>query len=109
MTDAPSYRDVIAHELRGVAMPQMARALAQDIEHALIDAGYCIERGWQSMDTAPRDGSAILVCLHGDDQMVVFYDAAPADAPGHVWHRIDGLSYHSSAITHWRPLAARPR
>lgn len=70
------------------------------------DAGWT--DGWRPIETAPRDGTEILVCMWDDHtMMVVNYEADPA-RPGHPWWTLDGQAYAEGAPTHWMPLPAPP-
>lgn len=66
--------------------------------------------GWRPIETAPKDGTEILVALCGGEWatslMVVSYDA---DQPDFPWITLDGgQGYHKDAPTHWMPLPPPP-
>jgi hypothetical protein len=63
---------------------------------------------WQPIETAPKDGTNILVSMWDTCVMlVVFYDGLRMEFP---WIALDGSSsYHHNAPTHWMPLPEVPR
>lgn len=69
---------------------------------ALAAAGYTIEQDWQPIETAPKDGTPVLVwwahwCNH------------PIVASWYVgWSAEEAISSSGPDPTHWRPLPARP-
>lgn len=60
-----------------------------------------VDEGWRLIETAPRDGSSMLVAFQSDDGewFVV------SDEWSLLW---DHLAYCTEA-THWRPLPAPPK
>lgn len=71
---------------------------------------------WQPIKTAPKDGTAVLLCLWGSEyparepthpeMIVASYDEATPDFP---WLTLDGANgYHADAPTHWMPLPDPP-
>lgn len=64
---------------------------------------------WQTTDSAPRDGSNILLCdaRVQDHQIVCYWDDQPKTIPFH-WATPDGCHYHAMAFTHWMPLPKAP-
>lgn len=65
---------------------------------------------WQPINTAPKDGTTILVCdaTHMDSQKIVFWDVDPKSPPGFHWFVEDAGAYHEKAFTHWKPLDPQP-
>lgn len=66
---------------------------------------------WQPIETAPRDGTDILVVWNaGGIQMVVGWDEdAEATINGRwAWATLDGPNYHENAFSHWMPLPEPP-
>lgn len=66
-------------------------------------------QAWQPIDTAPKDGTSVLVSdgrASGGFMNVVAYELD--DRGPWVWHTNDGISYHAEAFTHWMPLPAPP-
>lgn len=63
---------------------------------------------WQSIETAPKDGTDILVCAWTDTMIVVFFDDEAKD-PNYPWGTLDGPNYHKDAPTHWMQLPDPPR
>lgn len=63
-----------------------------------------VETEWQPIETAPRDGSDILVTdsrIQGGFMNVVSY--TDEDAPN-VWETQEFTVYHEDAFTHWMKL-----
>ena len=64
---------------------------------------------WQPIETAPRDGTAILLtdARIQDWTQVAFWDE---DRPnGYVWARDDASTFwHKDSFTHWMPLPRAP-
>lgn len=65
------------------------------------------ELAWQPIETGPKDGTEFLA--YGDEigWQVVDYDPSKRD-PAWCWAVTDGVTYHGSAFTHWRPLPDPP-
>lgn len=64
--------------------------------------------GWKKIETAPKDGTYILVCdaRVADGHMnVVSY--TEEDYPL-VWETQEFAAYHIDAFTHWAPLPEPP-
>lgn len=64
--------------------------------------------GWQPIETAPKDGTSILVCdarIVDWVQVVAWDDKGPAP---YKWALSDGPNYHVERFTHWQPLPAPP-
>jgi hypothetical protein len=63
---------------------------------------------WQPIETAPKDGTDILVAdyrVAGGFMNVVAY--TDEDFPN-VWETQEFLAYHHEAFTHWMPLPNPP-
>ena len=60
------------------------------------------ERGWQPIETAPKDGDDILVEWNDGGTMLV----VSWDEKAERWATLDGLSYHPDAFKAWRTLPA---
>jgi len=63
---------------------------------------------WKPIDTAPTDGTYILVCdsaVGGGHMTVVSY--TEEDYPD-VWETAEFCVYHETAFTHWMPLPTPP-
>ena len=69
---------------------------------------------WRTMESAPRDGSFILLCRAGEDYeysthvyvgTYVLFDDDPCDC---VW-LADGLYHSDGCFTHWMPLPEPPK
>lgn len=66
-------------------------------------------QGWQTIDTAPKDGTDILLSdsrVKGGFQTVASYELV--DGSDWVWHTNDGPAYHWAAFTHWMHLPTPP-
>ena len=68
---------------------------------------------WQPIETAPKDGTSILVCIARllDSHKVVFWnEEAVADEHGLFSWEIEDTdtAYHENAFTHWMPLPDPP-
>jgi len=65
---------------------------------------------WQPIETAPKDGTAILaidVNIEDTHQIVYYEERHPKSL--YVWHMSDSCSvYHRDRFTHWMPLPAQP-
>jgi hypothetical protein len=61
---------------------------------------------WQPMDTAPKDGTQILIYTGDAIEPTIFLAGYDADTTYRGWYD-DGGS-HISMITHWMPLPAPP-
>ncbi len=64
---------------------------------------------WQDISTAPKDGTAFIAYLASGNYVCVEYGDSAVESPNHVWHTLDGISYHSEAFSHWMPLPAPPQ
>jgi hypothetical protein len=60
---------------------------------------------WKTADSAPKDGTDILVCLFGNTFAVVFWDDE-GTSPTHHWQTADGITYHDDAPRLWMPIPA---
>ncbi len=66
---------------------------------------------WQPIDTAPKDGTDLLV--HWDENktaegcLVVSWNDDPTRV-GWQWETLDGPFYHREAFSHWMPLPPSP-
>ncbi len=61
------------------------------------------DNGWRSIDSAPKDGTDILVCEAGRQgvEMVAWKGGEKRGG----WHTEDGsTSYGDGIFTHWQPL-----
>ena len=65
---------------------------------------------WQSIDTAPKDGSRYLACvgLTGEIQVARFVDGCPRFLTHELFLKYEGR-YESYPITHWMPLPVEPK
>lgn len=62
---------------------------------------------WQPIETAPKDGSAILAWGAGLGHLIAAFDREYGW--GYRWCMLDGQNYSfASSLTHWLPLPAPP-
>ncbi len=63
---------------------------------------------WLDIDTAPLDGTDILLLTHDGMNMIVasWEEDAPDDWR---WMTLDGPTYHRDVATHWMPLPPPPQ
>lgn len=85
-------------------------AAAGKFEYVTINGvRWSVVPGWQPIETAPKDGTEILVsdsrCLDGFMQVVCWDDDRPDN---YSWATSDGPSFHADAFTHWMPLPEPP-
>lgn len=60
---------------------------------------------WHPMETAPRNGLEILLCLWGTDIIAAHWNQNKG--PYH-WRTFDGIGYLDEAATHWMPCPLLP-
>jgi len=63
--------------------------------------------GWQDIETAPKDGTAILVWGPMIGHIVVEFDDSAND-PDFPWGTLDGPNYFTRAFAYWHALPALP-
>lgn len=125
VAEVMAYCQIRHHEAQ-----ELARLIIVRLDAALDAAGYAVERkGWQPIETAPKDGSEILILAHGMAIQARFEPGrwsedtpvSPAEYDGAVWCAFDdaqqfeieegagenGGDWHG-AVTHWMPLPAPP-
>jgi hypothetical protein len=75
-------------------------------KHTILDRG-AILTDWQPIETAPKDGTRVIIFYSGDN----FWDVCEArytDAEG--WGDPNGCEWSCFAdVTHWMPLPDPPR
>lgn len=73
-------------------------------EIALAAAGYVVERGWQPIETAPKDGTRLLCFAPAAE------DRASLVRSDFWWVRERAFAHMrpGQPYTHWRPLPAAP-
>jgi hypothetical protein len=67
---------------------------------------------WQPIETAPKDGTEILIVRAEEDSAAyrVAYWDEDGDVP-YMWHvsdAVDGFNHHKDLPTHWMPLPDSP-
>lgn len=94
-------RDVLIDALDSWIRPDAAADVALA---ALRAAGYVVERDWQDISTAPRDGTRIQCYAPAVD------DRADVGRVDYWWVRERGFAHMrpTQPYTHWRPLSAPP-
>jgi len=84
--------------------------LAQSTEDAIADM---IVSPWQPIETAPRDGTKILVSGVVKKQAITRHVLWDADSAyrAHPWQSAehDWKHYDTSSFTHWQPLPEPPK
>ena len=87
--------------------PYMSKVKREEILHAIYPwlAGET-EPQWRPIESAPRDGTAILVADDEGDIDIVSYDKR---YPSYPWTMKDGLdAIANQAPTHWLPIPPPP-
>ena len=85
------------------------------IETAVQSLGWHAtpQRFWQSMATAPKDGSTILAVWKDDKRITMIEWFSIAGADGSWAQSVPGLGadhgYADDAFTHWMPLPEPPK
>lgn len=109
-----SERETIARAMFAVDWPdsnweKLGPGFVQDRYLRMADAAIAfLTPPWQSIATAPKDGTSILVySKEMDFQEVVSYERHE-DRGDWVWATADGPRWHKDAFTHWMPLPAPP-
>ena len=90
------------------------KACADELEAALAGAGRQ-QAEWQPIDTAPKDGTRVLVVVTGDVFIAHWSDEAAFERcetkPGWQIFASDGDCWYAWAVddaTHWMPLPSGP-
>jgi hypothetical protein len=90
--------------------------IADAILTALEAKGCVIEQGWQPIETAPKDGTRVLLAVKPADTVDNWYGRTPPDVDGFglFKHLDNGWSTPGSGgwadffFSGWRPLPERP-
>ena len=105
-----SPQDVIADTLlaEGCGDGEQCDKTTARILAALRAAGYVVERDWQDISTAPRDGTWIW-CWHEEKRWRRVGMRSKASGP-RWYYSSTGVNaqYADDTPTHWRPLPAPP-
>jgi hypothetical protein len=123
MADLVSYPSLSLDDIRNRAAA-MLRDIADEVEaDHIVDANKMVSatnypeipEGWQTIDTAPKDGTTIILACGnrvtvGDwisPEMVNNWDGDDFDAHWQSW---DGgfINESEHSATHWMPLPAAP-
>ena len=106
-----SARDVVARAmLDSISLSGTSAAQGEDnadaILSALAAAGYAVEQDWQPIETAPMDGTPVMIgCSRTQSQRwAVWSGGMWRDGQDFAGGRISGVP----SPTHWRPLPAPP-
>ena len=93
----------------------MATAAAQGFRDGVAAPQPAVAAGWQSIETAPKDGSYLLLWEQYSDAPFVGYwsDGSWSVSHEHVdaeggWDGANVVDALSMPITHWMPLPAAP-
>lgn len=104
-----------------VDRPDFSTMFVPMAEHAreqIKAEGFEIVRGWQPIETAPRDGTEFLACL-SNRWAVILSEVIGADR--YAWYRCAGVSvpvvrthfgltdFSGPIATHWMPLPTPPK
>lgn len=77
----------------------------QEFANALRELQRLRSNAWQPIETAPRDGTEILIFIPDCDQAVASYQYGDDEDMAGWWG--DG-GFHYADPTHWQPLPAPP-
>lgn len=78
----------------GKTLKENARRVRQILVVKATRQSQAVGVGWQPIDTAPRDGTPVLVW------------AEPMSSPDIAWHEESGMALRT--YTHWMPLPPHP-
>lgn len=68
-----------------------------------------VHGSWQPIETAPKDGTEILICdARTATILVAAWNGDDPNTPTHKWECLD-VAYHEDLPTHWMPLPAAPQ
>lgn len=81
---------------------------ADAILSALSAAGYAVERGWQPIETAPKDGRTVWV-WNGEHCQMEWYGSDEWSGWLHSDPLLSDADPDPVQPTHWRPLPAAPQ
>ena len=89
---------------------------AEDVLSALAEEGYVIEQGWRPIETAPRDGTRVLLAVKSASENNGWYGRNPPEVDGYEMFKWleDGWSTPGSGgwadffFRGWRPLPEPP-
>lgn len=87
------------HFIRGAANLPLVEAIASAITEAENEA-----QAWRPIETAPKDGSLVLLFSVTEGQDVGHWEVTYAE--GFEW--MDAQGYSISGVTHWMPLPPSP-
>lgn len=109
----------------GVSCANSVQVIADKVLQALSDAGLEVVQGWQTMDTAPEDGTKVdllytvfqgwgdknpsgsgraVDCYWGQEPML--HQSFKGQLYPARWLGLPGCDYHEVVATHWRPVPA---
>lgn len=102
-----SARDVLIRCVDSCMFNGDSGDIADAVLREFAAAGYAVEQDWQPIETAPKDGTTIILHVDWEPLTVAgFWDVASG-----VWcvkwdsHPLNGGFY---PVTHWRPLPTAP-
>lgn len=77
----------------------------EEIDPSRIQSQCCGMQGWQPMETAPKDGTEVLVFSKYEDIVIAKW----AEWGGRDGGWIVGMEYAVSSPTHWMSLPEPPK
>ena len=113
---AKAWAGVDAQGLReGFTAADMATAAAQGFRDGVAAPQPAVAAGWQSIETAPKDGSYLLLWEQYSETPFVGYWSGGSWSVSHEhvdaeggWDGANAVDALSMPITHWMPLPAAP-
>lgn len=82
-----------------------------------VEVSIADQMGWHPIETAPKDGTPILVCGRSyndkssaslEPQVASYCTSYPGSGGAKHWRDSDGYQIALASITHWRPLPPDP-
>lgn len=98
MVDATWDEPLGANESHNVRNKRIYKAMIAAAPKPVVPA-------WQPIETAPRDGTDVLIYTMAGSMYVAGYD----DAFSNVWRIRNDEGVNSRVVTHWMPLPAAPK
>lgn len=98
--------DRIEHPEKRPSLVELIATALREIEQTARAEG---ERAWQPIETAPRDGTRILLRETDDEMWVGHWDTSPWVTGVGAWITLENRSdTYEIAATHWQPLPTPP-
>lgn len=83
-------------------MTERARAAIS----ALTERGYFIEQGWRTIDSAPKDGTRVILAWGGSSVVGYYLDNRHTRHPWAGWKVPSMEPFPAGQPTMWRPIPA---